>query len=335
MDVLSPVILNAIAHIKPPLFSMPPTAIQVLKTSQIYVARTHRFRIRLFGAGGNGAAASGVRESSNAYCLAASGGGSGGCAIKTVECNIGDEFLLTLGAAAAAGNAGISKNYNTLLSYTTSAINGASGGASTFAGPGVNLVAGGGQGGKYALTGPFNSLEQAQAAGPAQADGAPGGVATGGDINFTGASAAAITASPVSGTTFTYRTAATPGGQIYPVVVLPFMTPTDIDPATTLKIGESGAVLTSSSSNNTSSSASYSGPGPLAGGRQGSVSTSSSQATTYATYSSASNFSRVNYVGGGGGTISDLYYTYGYSGSVYTNVASHQGGNGLAIIEEF
>jgi hypothetical protein len=40
-------------------------------------------------------------------------------------------------------------------------------------------------------------------------------------------------------------------------------------------------------------------------------------------------------VGGGGGTISDLYYTNGYSGSVYTNVASHQGGNGLAIIEEF
>ena len=137
------------------------------------------------GADGSGGVAMG--NGAVGRCVAASGGGAGGYAVRTVYVKAGDSFALSPGARAAVPTNGT----------TTGAFPGSDGGATTVSGPGVSITCNGGTGG-----------HATSATSTAVAASAPGGTATGGDINYTGGASGAATATSTTGA----PSAATGGG---------------------------------------------------------------------------------------------------------------------------
>ncbi len=98
---------------------------------------------------------------------AATGGGAGGLAQKKVRLNAGDTLTIAIGAGGVAP--------------TVAGTNGSDGADTTITGPGVSLIARGGKGGKT------------RAAGVGTAAGAAGGIAEGGDFNWTGGGSGSAT----------------------------------------------------------------------------------------------------------------------------------------------
>lgn len=122
--------------------------------------------IYCIGGGGGGGNASGERAH-----LAGAGGGGGGLVRKFLpDVNTTDTYTLTLGAGGAGG-APISAINNGWDSR-----NGSPGGTTSFVGPGLNLVAGGGGGGQGYASGSTDGT----------ALGGAGGTASGGDYNYPG-----------------------------------------------------------------------------------------------------------------------------------------------------
>jgi hypothetical protein len=120
------------------------------------VPATGTYRIQAWGGSGTGAVARGGS-------VFVTGGGGGAKCTKTVKLTAGDVLAFTVGAGGALNQ----------LTANGQA-NGNDGGDTTITGPnGLNMVAGGGKGGKYATT-------------VAVVDGGAGGIASGGDENLSG-----------------------------------------------------------------------------------------------------------------------------------------------------
>ncbi|MDR3055217.1 MAG: hypothetical protein LBU53_07430 [Zoogloeaceae bacterium] len=152
-----------------------------LDESTTFISPTDHFKIWLFGAGGSGAVAlvlicaASASAPSPAGRAAATGGAAGGTSIKDVRCNVGDPFTLLLGAPGAGVTALVSSNR---AGTYTSSETGNAGGASSFAGAGVSLLAEGGEGGKAAASSATTTALATAAS--------VGGAASGGDENYTG-----------------------------------------------------------------------------------------------------------------------------------------------------
>lgn len=126
------------------------------------------YRIHLWGGSGTG----GITRGQQGYTT---GGGGGAKATKTVKLNAGDVLTFAIGAGGAIN-----------ASTVNVVANGNDGGDTTVTGPGgLNVVAGGGKGGKAST---------ALAALP----GGLGGLATGGDENLSGGRGGDITAAHAS-----------------------------------------------------------------------------------------------------------------------------------------
>jgi len=122
--------------------------------------------IQLIGAGGAGARYAN-RYGSNRTVLA-TGGASGGVAIKKVSATAGQTFTVTLGSGGATGNNQI----------VNTGENGSAGGNSTVTGTGVSMTANGGGGGTYYDSGTYDTTKTLTSSA--------GGSASGGDTNLTG-----------------------------------------------------------------------------------------------------------------------------------------------------
>lgn len=132
-----------------------------VKSSTIFTAPVDmELIIRAFGGGGSG----GLVYSASGH-MSASGAGAGGTAVKRCSVKAGQQFTITVGA----GGSPIIRP----TSGSDGSSDGANGGATSVVGPGVDLVAGGGKGGK---------TSRSTAATP----GGLGGEATGGDFNLQG-----------------------------------------------------------------------------------------------------------------------------------------------------
>ena len=122
--------------------------------------------IQLIGAGGSGA------RKANYYgtnrTVLATGGASGGVAIKKVSATAGQTFTVTVGSGGTTSN-------NTL--YNTGE-NGNAGGNSTVTGTGVSMTANGGGSGLYYDSGTYDGTKTLTSNA--------GGSASGGDTNLTG-----------------------------------------------------------------------------------------------------------------------------------------------------
>lgn len=153
---------------------------ELLTSSGTFTARVtgwHKFTLK--GADGSGGVA--TTGGTNQSACAASGGASGGIAIRSIFCIAGDAFIFTAGAA------GVGVNRGNIIGATP----GATGGTSTVTGTGLSLTANGGSGGNAAVV--------TVTTGSAVAAGAVGGTATGGQTNVQGANSGTATAvcSPV------------------------------------------------------------------------------------------------------------------------------------------
>jgi hypothetical protein len=134
-----------------------------------------------FGAGGGGSAAANVVANG---LIKATGGGAGATCMRRVQVTQGQTFTLTVGAAGAAGG-----------TVTTTAVAGANGGASSVVGSGVNMIAGGGFGGLVGT-------------GTGTLAGGAGGIATGGDVNWSGSEGGSIlNIQPDAGAIWAFATA--------------------------------------------------------------------------------------------------------------------------------
>ena len=167
-----------------------------IDTSGNFVAEvTGTHRITLIGPAGSGALAA-INDVNNTadIAAAATGGATGGIAIKTVVLQAGDSLAVVIGAPGAQRSfTGVGN-----LSYT-----GVAGGQSRVTGAGVALIANGGGGGLVTVT--TNNTT-------AIALGAAGGTASGGDINITGCDSGTATASSVTVSTTKYAGVAATGG---------------------------------------------------------------------------------------------------------------------------
>lgn|GEM_PF-2589486 len=129
---------------------------RIMTQSQPFIAPIDgAYTITAIGGGGGGA---------GRFSGCATGGGGGGFVRKRVSLSAGASLTCVIGAGGAQ---------SALASSTSQTAPGFNGGDTTVAGPGVNIVAGGGQGGNAAANG-------------SAAAGAAGGTASGGDINYPG-----------------------------------------------------------------------------------------------------------------------------------------------------
>lgn len=140
--------------------------VQLTTTGSFTVKKTGWHQFIMTGGGGQGGA---VMNSSQG---AATGGGAGGFTSKVVFLIVGQTVNYTRGGGAAAG----------VLS-AVGVRNGTDGGMSVLTGPGISLVAMGGEGGKTSIS----------TGGPAVAGGV-GGIASGGDVNYQGGDGGSILA---------------------------------------------------------------------------------------------------------------------------------------------
>lgn len=158
-DVLLPTILGGVSGGIAPA----PYAYLVTQSQNFVFPYKGKVKIWAVGAGGQGAAVS--ANGLGTPFMIATGGGSGGVALKVeYAVDVGQIITCTIGAGGAA---------SVLLSGA--GINGADGGDTTVTGTGISLSAGGGKGGKFDLTGALFTLP-----------GGLGGIATGGDFNYPG-----------------------------------------------------------------------------------------------------------------------------------------------------
>ena len=152
-------------------------------------------RITLIGAPGSGGlAAVNDGNGSTDSAAAATGGATGGIAIKNVVLQAGDSLAVVIGAPGAQ------RSY---VGVGPINFSGVAGGQSRVTGAGVALIANGGGGGFATVT--TNNTA-------AVALGATGGTASGGDINITGCDSGTATASPNIVSTTKYAGAAATGG---------------------------------------------------------------------------------------------------------------------------
>ncbi len=147
-------------------------------------------RITLVGASGSGAIAIAL----NGEMAGASGATTGGTVILTFFATVGESYTLLLGTKGA------SKVLATTISVNTT-LAGANATDSSFIGPGVNMVAGGGKGGIAVVS----STTTLTVASPV------GGTASGGDFNLTGGLSGTISLSSTN-----KRAAAATGGASSP-----------------------------------------------------------------------------------------------------------------------
>jgi hypothetical protein len=121
--------------------------------------------IQLVGGGGSGARM--ANNYGTSRTVLATGGASGGTALKKVSVTAGQTFTVTIGSGANVSNNGV----------TNTAENGNTGGTSTVTGTNVNMTANGGGGGTY-YNGTYDPTKTLTSAA--------GGSASGGDTNLTG-----------------------------------------------------------------------------------------------------------------------------------------------------
>lgn len=152
-------------------------------------------RITLIGPAGSGALAA-VNDSNGGFdsAAAASGGATGGIAIKQLNLQAGDSLAVVMGAPGAARSYAGAGSVN---------IAGIAGGQSRVTGPGIALISNGGTGGRATVT--TNNTT-------AIALGAVGGTASGGDINITGSDSGTATASSTTVSNVKTAAAAATGG---------------------------------------------------------------------------------------------------------------------------
>ena len=121
--------------------------------------------IQIVGGGGTGARLANSQGTNRT--VLATGGASGGTALKKVSVTAGQTFTVTIGSGANVSNNGV----------TNTAENGNTGGTSTVTGTNVNMTANGGGGGTY-YNGTYDPTKTLTSAA--------GGSASGGDTNLTG-----------------------------------------------------------------------------------------------------------------------------------------------------
>jgi hypothetical protein len=157
--------------------------VMYLATSGSYVAPADGvLRITLRGADGSGAIA--ISRYDTTASAAASGAGAGGLSIKTLRVKAGDTFSALLAAGGSQVSAVVNQGATNGMR-----INGNAGGDSSVVGPNTSMVAAGGAGGLGAFA----------ATGPVSAAGALGGVASGGDENYSGGNSGAAVVTVGSG----------------------------------------------------------------------------------------------------------------------------------------